>query len=256
MHEKQMCEYSCWITLTYSKKHLPADSGLDPTHFRDFMKRFRAKLGYMAMLKKLEPPKLRYYHCGEYGDNEAHPGVLGRPHYHACIFNWDFPDRTPWKKRNGHQTWRSPLLESLWKYGNSEIGSLTIQSASYVARYIMNKQNGDQADAKYLDVHTGVIKKAPYVTMSTKPGIGSSWFDKYHSEVYPLDEVISNGHKSRPPKYYDTKLKALNPSQHREMVSKRTANAKQYEGDNTKERLKVKEEVLEARTSTLKRHLE
>jgi hypothetical protein len=36
--------------------------------------------------------KVRFFHCGEYGD------LTRRPHYHALIFGYDFPDRILLKK--------------------------------------------------------------------------------------------------------------------------------------------------------------
>ena len=82
--------------------------------------------------------------CGEYGENR------GRPHFHACLFNFDFPDKKVWRKTSqGHPVWRSPSLEALWPYGFSEIGSVTFQSAAYVARYIMKKATGRDAEQVY-----------------------------------------------------------------------------------------------------------
>lgn len=196
-----MHRYNSFITLTYSPKHLPADGSLDKSHFQKFMKRLRLDVA---------PRRIRYYHCGEYGDNEGST-ELGRPHYHAAIFNWDFPDKTVWRQSRDNQCYRSKQLEKLWPYGQSEIGTLTTQSAAYIARYIMKKINGRQQDNYYLDIKTGAIRLPPYTTMSSRPGIGRSWIDKYLSDVYPHDSVISNGHKSRPPKYYDAQFERHDP---------------------------------------------
>jgi hypothetical protein len=56
---------------------LPADGSLDVSHFQKFMKRLR---------DRIKPLKIRFFHCGEYGD------LTRRPHYHALIFGYDFPD--------------------------------------------------------------------------------------------------------------------------------------------------------------------
>ncbi len=93
-HESSLYDDSngnCFITLTYDEEHLPQDWSLDKSHFQKFMKR----------LRKRYPQKIRYYHCGEYGENCRHgihttlcPGCnVGRPHYHAILFNIDFHDR-------------------------------------------------------------------------------------------------------------------------------------------------------------------
>ena len=64
-----------FITLTYQDSKLPVNGSLDYTHWVKFMKRLRKKFG-----------RVRYYMCGEYGE------TFGRPHYHACLFNFDFSD--------------------------------------------------------------------------------------------------------------------------------------------------------------------
>ena len=51
----------------------------------------------------------------EYGDK------LMRPHYHACLFGFDFPDRVLWSIRDNVRLYRSSILEKLWcdpKNGN------------------------------------------------------------------------------------------------------------------------------------------
>lgn len=78
MHEASLYEDNCFITLTYNDDHLPSNGSLDKTHFQKFLKRLR---------KSIYPQKLRYYHCGEYGDEG------GRPHYHAIIFGWSPSDK-------------------------------------------------------------------------------------------------------------------------------------------------------------------
>ena len=138
----------------------------------------------------------RYFHCGEYGDQ------TGRPHYHACLFGHAFPDREKWAVRKGNPVWRSDELERLWPYGNSEIGSLTFESAAYVARYVTKKVTGRDADSHYerLDPSTGeLVQIEPeFATMSRRPGIGSGWFEKFGTDVFPSDEVVVNGHPSKP----------------------------------------------------------
>lgn len=261
MHEASTHDQNCWITLTYNKEHLPQDRGLHKPDFTKFMKRFRFALVQGVPPAQLEADparyKVRYYQCGEYGDRDH------RPHHHACIFGQDFSfDRTPWKMRKGNQTWRSETLNKLWScttckkpIGYAEIGALTAQSAGYTARYIMKKQNGQGADLHYLDYITGVIRERPYTTMSTNPGIGRKWIDKYHTEVFPLDEVIMNGHRTTPPKYYDAQYQKLDPIGFELVKETRQARALEHSADNTPRRLADKEIVLKARTATLTREL-
>lgn len=57
-----------------------------------------------------------------------------------------------------------------------------------------------------LDASSGVVTslRPEYVTMSRRPGIAKSWFDKFSSDVYPNDCVVlrSRG-RMPPPRYYD-----------------------------------------------------
>lgn len=257
-----MHEENTWITLTYNNKHLPIDRGLHKPDFRNFMKRYRNALlkGVDKAKAASEPEKyrVRYYQCGEYGD-ENH-----RPHHHACIFGQSFRfDQKPWRKSDqGNQLYRSKTLEDLWScpkcnepIGTAEIGELTQQSAGYTARYIMKKQIKQAADLHYLDYFTGVIREAPYTTMSTRPGIGRKWIDKFHTEVFPQDRVIVDGKKARPPRYYTTQLEKRDPQAHAELKKKREEDAKKYKHDNTPKRLAIKEEFQTAATTRQKREL-
>ncbi len=78
MHEAQLHENNCFITLTYDNTHLPSDGSLHYKDFQLFIKRLRKKFGNT---------RIRYYMAGEYGEN------FGRPHFHACIFGHDFHDK-------------------------------------------------------------------------------------------------------------------------------------------------------------------
>jgi len=72
-----MWEDNCVITLTYDDEKLPYPGTLVKKHFTQFMK---------ALRYKIKPKRIRYFHCGEYGED------LGRPHYHAVLFNHQFDD--------------------------------------------------------------------------------------------------------------------------------------------------------------------
>ena len=237
MHEAQMHPDSCFVTLTYSDENVPETGSLDRAAFQRFMKRLR---------RKLEPVSLRYFHCGEYGDQ------FGRPHYHACIFGTGFPDRTRWTVRGGNEVWRSEILEEAWPLGHSEIGSLTFESAAYAARYATKKLAADASmdeetyrrwKERYERVNplTGeVVELEPeYATMSNRPGIGRKWIEKYLYDVYPHDHVISRGFPAKPPRYYDQVLEELDPAMAEEVYARRVAERDRE--NQTPERLQVRE---------------
>lgn len=194
MHEASLHSDNAFITLTYASEHLPENESLCYDHFQRFMKRLR---------KRVRLP-VRFYMCGEYGEN------FGRPHYHACIFGYGFPDRKPlMRTKSGDTLFTSELLNQLWPYGISSIGDVNFQSAAYVARYIMKKITGDAAFAHYnkVDEDGVVTSRVPEFTrMSLKPGIGAGWFDKYHSDVFPHDHVIVKGKQVSVPRYYTDKV--------------------------------------------------
>jgi len=245
IHEAQLHQNNCFITLTYDDTHLPSDGSLHYEDFQRFLKRLR---------KSLKGAKIRYYMAGEYGEN------FGRPHWHACIFGYDFPDKELWKRTSaGSLIYRSEHLETLWPFGYSSIGDLNFQSAAYVARYVMKKVNGKFKDLHYEDVNfeTGeIIQLRPeFCKMSLKPGIGYEWYKKYRSDVYPHDYVVVNGKKVKPPKFYDKKYKDDYPYEYDELLYTREKSAKLNYLDNTDERLAVKAKVVAARLKHLKRTL-
>lgn len=252
MHEASLYKKNCFVTLTYNSDHLPADGSLVKSDAQKFLKRLRKKFG----------DGIRYYYCGEYGDK------FGRPHYHFVLFNHDFSDKKFWKKsKSGFPVFRSPVLEVLWPFGNSEIGNVTFESCAYVARYVMKKVNGKAADDHYLrhDPDGRVFKILPeFTNMSLKPGIGAEWFSKYSKSVYPHDYVVlSGGRKMQPPKYYDglyecthdDKGVLFNYPAMQQIKQRRRDNALLHIDNNTPERLNVRREILEARTSKFKRNL-
>lgn len=201
--------------------------------FQTFMKRLR---------KRFSDKKVRYFHCGEYGEK------YGRPHYHACLFGVDFPDKSVWREHNDQRYYVSATLSDLWTHGHSTIGEVTFESAAYVARYITKKVTGDRA-AEYYEG-----RKPEYVTMSRRPGIAHNWFEKYKSDVFPRDEVIVRGKSVPPPKFYLQKLsaeelEAVKLQRHRNTVEKISA-------DNSHARLIVREEVHELKAEQLKRSYE
>jgi len=251
MHEAQMHEENCFITLTYSEDQLPQDRSLHKQHFQKFMKRLR---------KAIAPKKVRYYMCGEYGDNTK------RPHYHACLFGYDPRDKELYRTTDGINLYSSAGLEQIWGKGFVTIGSVTFESAAYVARYVTKKITGRKADAldeiglkhyEWLCPITGEVTELQpeYTAMSLKPGIGKTWLDKYDSDVYNHDHVIVNGKKCRPPRYYDKVLESYDSEKLEELKIHRQEKAVLHEKNNTLDRLMVREKVQNQRFKQLKRSL-
>ncbi|AJK28310.1 putative replication initiation protein [Eel River basin pequenovirus] len=244
MHEASLHDDNCFITLTYNDENLPENGSLDVSHFQKFMKRLRERIGV----------SIRFFHCGEYGDTTL------RPHYHALIFGYDFPDKTLWSIRNGNRLYVSPFLDKVWKKGHTSVGSLTFESAAYVARYAMKKVTGEQAQEHYriADPKTGeVFDRLPeYTTMSLRPAIAAGWYKSFKSDVYPRDYVVVNGVKVKPPRFYDILYEIDDPPSFEKIKRARKRAALLHKQNNTPERLRVRERVLKAKISTLKRGLD
>jgi hypothetical protein len=245
MHEAQMHTFNCFITLTYSDEYLSGLSSLVYRDFQLFMKRLR---------KRFSSTIIRFYMCGEYGE------AFGRPHFHACLFGLDFPDKVYLSKSGaGSKIYRSKILEELWPFGFSSVGAVTFESAAYVARYVMKKVTGAQAEAHYYvtDKNTGECfnRVAEFCHMSLRPGIGATWLAKYGSDVYPEGRVVVNGHNSFSPRYYDKLFAKLDPDAAELLAFGRELEGRARYADNTHERLVVKDQVAAARIALLKRSL-
>lgn len=235
VHEAYGHEENAFITLTYAPEHVPPDGSLNKSHFQKFMKRFR---------KAISPKLVRFFHCGEYGEKNE------RPHYHACIFGYDFPDKVLYTIRDECRLYRSPMLEGLWPFGFATVGDVTFESAAYVARYITKKITGDLAKDHYQG------RQPEYTTMSRRPGIGKEWFKQFKNETYRDDTVVIRGKEMTPPRYYDKLLEQEDVVKYTTIKLDRKAKAMQNAADNTAARLKAKETCKLAQFKQLKRGYE
>lgn len=249
VHEAAMHPDNIFITLTYDNQHLPADKSL---HYPDFQL-FKKRLLVNAR-RELNRSGIRFYMCGEYGE------TFGRPHYHAIVFNLDLPDKKLWKMEREIPLYTSQFLTDTWGKGHASVGGVTFQSAAYVARYVMKKVTGEAAADHYswIDPETGEIhnRTPEFTKMSLKPGIGATWFAKYKTDVFPNDFIVVNGKKVAPPKFYTSQHEILYPEEVAQIKLRRKKNASKKAADNTPERLKVRERVLESRLTQLKRTIE
>lgn len=216
------------------------DGSLDSNALKNFWKRLR---------KRYAPNKIRYFACGEYGEN------LQRPHYHACIFNLDFPDRSFLKQKNGINLYRSPALEKLWPFGFSSIGELTFDSAAYTARYCTKKITGLHQYNHYVN-SDGVMLLPEFARWSLKPGLGEAWYQQYKDDCYPDDFIYVNDNKVNIPRYYDKLMEMEDPVRLEIVKQNRKKNSLRHAADNTQERLATREKVKIAQTQTLTRKFE
>lgn len=255
VHESSLYPENCFITLTF-RDACPLDgTKTDPTfslykhHFQRFMKRLRREfaLGVLSHPKKngylprFKSPNIRYLHCGEYGEN------LGRPHHHACLFNFDFFDKQYWKTKEGNRYYTSEILNNLWPHGMCIIGDVTFESAAYVARYIEKKVNGENAEYYYDG------KLPEYSTMSRRPGLGKQWMKKYTDDIFPKDYVVIRGERSNVPKYYNKLYELTNPDEY-VIVRDMRLNSAKNNPDNNTARLHAGEIIKKAQMATVPRN--
>lgn len=235
MNEASCYEDNCFLTLTYDDDHLPLNGSLEKRDFQLFMKRLRAKFS---------DTKIRFYHCGEYGE------LLSRPHYHALLFGFDFPDKKLFYTRDGKRFYTSDICSDLWGFGHCEISDLTFDSAAYVTRYCTKVVSGSAAEGHY------GLRSPEYSTMSRRPGIGRPWFDKFKTDVFPSDNMVVNGHLCKPPRYYDDLLAKHDPAVMAKIKELRVVRSERFSDDNTCRRLNDRLICKEAQLKNLKRKLE
>lgn len=164
--EASLYKDNTFLTLTYDDEHLPKNASLVKRDIQLFMKRFRKMIG----------SKVRYFLCGEYGDK------FKRPHYHVILFGVPrdcklFSLRRT-KVKNGYR-----CSIPCWKYGFAHVGSVTVDSANYVAGYITKKLKGRGAKEYYLS--KGI--EPEFVLMSRRPGIGADFFILTNISLKNLD---------------------------------------------------------------------
>lgn len=202
MHESQLYDSNLFVTLTYAPEKLPASLSLEYPHFQKFMRRLRKELVGVGVAPNGRRP-IRFFVSGEYG------AQYGRPHFHAILFNARFPDQERWT--NG--SYRSSMAERLWSFGSVHIGEVTPASSCYVAGYTLSKVYGAAGDDHYEDVvnvETGEVsrRRAEFCVMSRRPGIGAWWYQRFGSDLFPLDQAIMAGKAYKVPRYYWEKFRA------------------------------------------------
>jgi len=236
---------NCFVTLTYKPEWLPKDGTLVKRHLQLFMKRLR---------RRFPQNTIRFFACGEYGSKKQ------RPHYHICIFNFDFlPEHKIFYKQTpagplyaideSLQLWGTGKNKNFKSFGFTTVGTLNWQTAAYTARYIMKKFTGKNAEEHY----QGKIPE--FNDMSRRPGIARAWLEKHKTDVYPDDFVaMPQGRKMKTPKFFDKIFELTDPE---EMATIRARRKKYHEEyPKTADDLKRQHECLKLKIAQLKRGYE
>lgn len=231
IHEIPNHKASVFATLTYDDDHIPIDKSLNPSHLTTFFKNLRAKNDHHGN----DP--IKYFACGEYGDQR------GRPHYHAIIYGHigiEHPEnRRERPSRSGDPQYSNPLFSSTWPHGELLFSEHNFETAAYVARYILKKvQGASQA------LHYGT--KTPEFQRCSK-GLGKGHIvaddgtPVWLGDIYPADHVVLPGRGAfLPPPYYDRLLEKVDPALYARVKTARKENSQKIET-----RLDFLEEVAE-----------
>lgn len=244
MCEAQLHDSNSFITLTYSEDRF----SLDYTDFQRFMKRLRSRFNKSV---------IRFYMCGEYGETNS------RPHFHACLFGFSFPDLVYLRKtETGCKLYRSATLEELWPYGFSSVGEVTFESAAYVARYVMKKVSGSESHHEIIDPDSGEVfrRVKEFARMSLggrqrRGGIAKPWLMRFMKDVYPHGKIVVNGHECKPPRYFDKLYRLSDAGGAMELAVRRAAEQEKYFQEILPARLEARAAVSKAKASLLKRKL-
>ncbi|AZL82792.1 replication initiator protein [Apis mellifera associated microvirus 27] len=212
VHEAECHKKNIFLTLTYAPGKLKSPR-LNYGDFQLFMKRLRELHTRDVLDPDLKKEmSISYMVTGEYGDKNK------RPHWHAIIFNYSPPDlmlhRTD---QNDYQIFKSKIIDELWGFNDpencpNEIGSVTIESAGYVARYAAKKlTHGQDQEHDFHPVHKTSCVNA----------VGKRWIEKHYQQVFKLGYVwLPNGGRTKIPRYYVDWLKKNHPEEHKNYVTK------------------------------------
>lgn len=186
-HEASCHAHNVFLTLTYDDEHLPADGSVHKRDLQLFFKRLR---------KELKGAKLRYFCCGEYGDK------FGRPHYHCVIFGLGMESKVFKNKRFDAKTNGYHCQMDSWPCGLCHIGTVTVDSANYVAGYVTKKLKGKGAKEHYANL--GI--QPEFVLMSRRPGIGADFFYRQKKQMENLGFVWCKDKKYALPRFYQERI--------------------------------------------------
>lgn len=276
MHEARYYEQNSFITLTYKDSHLPfktikkSDITENKKHidkkevsycggintpenpatlykrdFQLFMKRLRKELW------KDYGVRIKYLMCGEYGEKRS------RPHYHALIFGFQFPDLSITSNNAGceYNIYNSEMLARIWSHGVVKVGNVSMKSAAYVCRYTMKKMYGGDGIKEYQLTD----RIPPYLACSH--GIGRRFYEEYETQILQNDYILHPETMSRCqlPRYYDKLIeKKFGENKLQKIKQKRLYNfSKKYKmEEDTPQRRAEKREVYLSKIKRLRRNYE
>lgn len=184
LHETTQHNDSLFITLTYSDEYIPENGSLRKDHAVKFIKRLRFHVNKICPGRRI-----RYFLCGEYGDNTQ------RPHYHAIIFGLGLNSLD---KSFVIDSW--PFCDWTTIRIKKSFGLAEGKSIQYVAGYIQKKLSGDLAD----EVYSNTGREPVFRLLSM--GLGRGYVDNNVDNLINNLYITVKGVKMALPRYYLNRL--------------------------------------------------
>lgn len=215
--ESYQYQRKAFITLTYDDAHLPIKEVLNDITGEVIYSPVLVKRDFQLFAKRLRKAcskkglKIRFFGSGEYGDK------LGRPHFHAIVYGYDFPDKQVffWEKNGGRSKrytvgatpyYRSDELERLWTNGYSLVAAVNSETCRYVANYeckqprisnIGSKRLRDNFLIETSQTSPHLLKRLqalrliqmPYLITPRRPGLARDFYEKHKNEIYSNDVI-------------------------------------------------------------------
>lgn len=204
--EEAVNKTSLFCTLTYDEKNVPLllldyhgqvylhKSNDKPQHVR-YQDYIKSKLfsdcimdlwpedlqKFIKRLRKCYPHSLKYFACGEYGDQ------FDRPHYHIALFT------------NGSANLLKHCVEGSWQLGMTDVEYLVDARVTYITKYMLKGSLENRTDER----QTPCFNRASH-------GLGSrGFYNDYLIESSRLSEdeylrcvQLNNGSKIPVPRYF------------------------------------------------------
>lgn len=245
-------ESAYFITLTYCEEylsyHIVPSQDLETGEYMEKPTLCKSDWqGFMKRLREKFPDRrLRFYACGEYGDQ------TDRPHMHAIIFGLPKPEEMKLKyagvSETGSLYFRCPVIEECWiatgkpyrkglnskaaergddpsLIGNCQCEPANYYTFKYVAGYVTKK-----IGARPNQIYELENRVPPFSLSSRKPGIGYQYLIDNPDCMNDNKIVIGtpSGKVSfPPPRFFKKKFQIENPEVYEEMVKKNIKRSKE-----------------------------
>lgn len=176
-NEMKQSSSAKFLTFTYDDENQPLSfNGIPTLEKQDFQK-------FMKRLRKETQAPLKYYACGEYGDQTE------RPHYHAIMFNLP----------KSHIINSQPL-QNTWQKGHVNIDPCNMATINYTLKYLMK--------GKFQPQHEEDDRNPLFALMSKKMGLNylTPAMQKHITQDKKAYATLEGGAKIVLPRYFKTKL--------------------------------------------------